>query len=221
LETIAVASPHFTRGFQGCASGQKDCEGTKKLPLAVGKPAILSKLPMLAGKQELSIFNPRENPLYYQTQFIAWSKAEKLSAVDQGIRIKREYVILKGKKDDRYKAEALKGEIKKGELVGVRLTLETNRDLHYLMIEDPLPSGFEVVDGINFDEQTDFATDQSVRDEKITFFRTELKAGTHVLNYGLLPELAGDFYVLPTVASEMYQPEIRGSAAGDKLAVRE
>jgi uncharacterized protein YfaS (alpha-2-macroglobulin family) len=33
--------------------------------------------------------------------------------------------------------------------------------------------------------------------------------------------LAGTFYVLPTVASEMYQPEVRGSAAGDKLTVVE
>jgi uncharacterized protein YfaS (alpha-2-macroglobulin family) len=208
LESIAVASPHFTRRFQGCSPGDKDCQGGKKLPLSV-------------GKQILDILNPRQHPLFYQTEFLAWSKAEQLNPVDQGIRIKREYFLLSDKKDDRYGAKALKGEIQKGQLVGVRLTIEANQDLHYVMIEDPLPSGFEVVNGVRFDEQSAYATDQAVRDEKITFFRTELKAGTYILNYALLPELTGNFYVLPTVASEMYQPTLRGSGTGEKLTVKE
>lgn len=208
LAKIQTASPHFAGRWMGCAQGEKDCAGPEKIPLRT-------------GSQTLSILNPREHALFYQTEFTAWSKADQFHPVDQGIGVKREYFELEAKKPGAYRARPLSGEIRKGELIGVRLTLTSPKDLHYLMVEDPLPSGFEVMGNIRFDKDTAYTSDQAVRDEKIALFRSTLKAGTHVFNYALLPELAGTFYVLPTVASEMYQPPIRGSSAGDRLVVKE
>ncbi|MDX1386195.1 MAG: hypothetical protein R3257_01300, partial [bacterium] len=213
LEKINVTSPHFVRRLQGCTPGQEDCPGKKKLPLK-------------KGENQLKIVNGLEHKLYYQTEFIAFSTEESISPVSQGISVSKEYFLLKDPPKDQspprdYEAKALPEQIKIGETVGVRITIESSEDLNYLMIEDPLPSGFEVIQGIKFDPKAAYTTQMSVRDEKVTLFRTRLKKGRHVFNYGLLPELKGTFYVLPVVAEEMYRPEMRGSGASRIIKVKD
>ncbi|HEX5033203.1 MAG TPA: hypothetical protein VFW62_01870, partial [bacterium] len=116
-------------------------------------------------------------------------------------------------------AEALKGKIKKGQILGVRLTVESSEELAYVVIEDPFPSGFEMVGDIQFDSNVQYYADTEARDEKIAFFANYLGKGVHVYNYALRPELAGTFHVMPTEASEMYRPEVRGAGAENVLEV--
>lgn len=213
LEKVQFASPHFVRRLQGCNSGESGCGDGKGLPLQ-------------KGENQLKIVNGLEHKLYYQTEFIAFSTEESIAPTSHGITVSKEYFLLKEPPKDRdnqrdYDAQTLPEEIKVGETVGVRITIQCDTDLNYLMIEDPLPSGFEVIQGIKFDSKAAYTTQMSVRDEKVTLFRTRLKKGEHVFNYGLLPELKGNFYVLPTVAEEMYRPEVRGSGASRVLKVRD
>ena len=199
LEGVNVASAHFVRNLKNIA--------------------------LKEGKNSLSLSNLGENPLYYQADLVYFLKQDEIAPLAQGIKVKREYLRLKGKIDalsgeKTFEAKTLEGKIQKGETLGVRLTIENENNLSYVMLEDLLPSGFEVSPGVSFDKEALVYAEQEVHDEKIALFMSYLPQGKHVLNYGLRPELIGQFNVMPAQAYPMYQPEIRGSSASTRLEVQ-
>jgi hypothetical protein len=198
LEKVAVASAHFVRN--------------------IADPDLKT------GQNSFGISNMLPTPLYYQSDMGTWSEEENLAPVSEGIRVKREYLILTDQGADNsgsrlYKATPFNGKLKKGEIIGVRLTIETDQDLSYVILEDPFPSGFETVDGVRFDSNSLYYADTEKRDEKIALFVDYLTKGTSIFNYALRPELSGSFGAMPTSAYEMYKPEVRGSGASAVLEV--
>lgn len=102
-----------------------------------------------------------------------------------------------------------------GERVLVRVTVTAPRDLRFVMVEDPLPAGFEVLD-----ETASGPFDwQERRDDRQVFFLSDVKTGTTVLSYVLQAVHPGRFTALPTRASAMYLPEVHGQGAGHVFTV--
>jgi uncharacterized protein YfaS (alpha-2-macroglobulin family)/TolA-binding protein len=102
-----------------------------------------------------------------------------------------------------------------GERFLVRLTVTAPRDLQYVMVEDPLPAGFEVLD-----ETTAGPFEwQERRDDRQVFFLSKVKTGTVVLSYAIQAVHLGTFTALPTRAFAMYLPEVNGRAAGHRIQV--
>ncbi len=211
LENIQIASPHFTRILETCAPAKPECQGAKKLPLKT-------------GPQNLGLANLGESVLFYQSDFTLFSTDERLNPVDQGLKVQREYFRITAKRVPgqdgvQYETSPLQGPISRGETLGVRLTLSSSHPLEYVMLEDFLPSGFEVLPEIRFDATSEYTSEIAIRDEKITLFRNYLPAGTYIFNYALMPELEGKFQIMPAQAELMYQPEWRGSSANQVIEV--
>jgi uncharacterized protein YfaS (alpha-2-macroglobulin family)/TolA-binding protein len=102
-----------------------------------------------------------------------------------------------------------------GERILVRVAVTAPRDLKYVLVEDPLPAGFEVIAetaGGPFDWE-------ERRDDRQVFFLSDVKAGTVVLTYVLQAVHLGAFTALPTRAVAMYLPEVSGRAAGHRIEV--
>jgi uncharacterized protein YfaS (alpha-2-macroglobulin family) len=199
LEQVNVASPHFVRKFV--------------------------QPPLKEGGNAFALTNLAEHQLYYQTDLSYYSQQDPLAPSVSGIKVTREYVRLKGERDSgsgevKYNAGELKGAIAKGETIGVRLTVENSQPLSFVVIEDPLPSGFEVVDNVRFDEKAAYYTETEVHDEKVALFMTYMGEGQRIFNYAIRPELPGFIYAMPTKASQMYQPEVRGASGSVKLEVK-
>ena len=218
LEKINVASPHFVRRLPSCASKGTGPES------AESRPSPSRCISLKDGSNGLGLDSLLTTSLYYQTDLTFFSQEEDLAPVDHGIKLKREYVRLTRSGsgldgEPQYKASPLSGKIRKGEIIGVKLTLESAEDLSYLVIEDPLPSGFEVIRDLRFEPKADYFADAEVHDEKIALFSDYLKAGSHVFIYGLRPELGGLFHSMPTESYEMYRPEVRGLGGEVKLEV--
>jgi uncharacterized protein YfaS (alpha-2-macroglobulin family) len=129
-------------------------------------------------------------------------------------------------------------EIQRGGLVRVRLTVVVPASVHYIVVDDPLPAGFEAIDA---SLQTDTAVPESytvtdynergwgwwyfshieLRDEKVVLSADYLPAGTYVYTYLARASTAGTFKVIPPTASEFYFPDVGGRGAGSVFEVKE
>ena len=113
-----------------------------------------------------------------------------------------------------------------GDDIEVRLTVENNKSLEYVIIEDRLPAGFESRetdrDPRFMDESAFFNwySHRERRDEKMAFFIRELPAGRHEFRHVIHPELEGKIIALPAAVWPMYQPRLRGESRAWPVEVR-
>jgi uncharacterized protein YfaS (alpha-2-macroglobulin family) len=136
-----------------------------------------------------------------------------------------------------------------GDYVQVKLTLIAPSNLNYLVMEDPLPAGFEAVDttlktssaavnapqfkekqsptapksendwDVFYEPWWNYWAHSEVRDDRVAVFADYLGRGTYEYTYLMRASVAGEFRVLPTQAYEMYFPEVFGRSAGTLFTV--
>jgi len=168
--------------------------------------------------------------LYYSAYLSAELPVESIQPLDQGVSLSRQYFTL----DD---AKHPITEIQRGDLVRVRLTIVVPAAVHYLVVDDPLPAGFEAVDSTIL---TDTAVPSSytmqdysergwgwwyfshieLKDEKVVLSTDYLPAGTYVYTYLARASTGGVFKVIPPTASEFYFPDVGGRGAGSVFEVK-
>jgi uncharacterized protein YfaS (alpha-2-macroglobulin family) len=59
-----------------------------------------------------------------------------------------------------------------------------------------------------------------MRDEKLVLFATYLPRGTYEYTYLIRASVPGEFHTIPTMAYEMYFPEVFGRGDGGLFTVR-
>jgi len=128
-----------------------------------------------------------------------------------------------------------------GQQVTVRLRLVVPHDAYYVVIEDYLPAGAEVLNSslqtsqqgydeygnpleptARYDPADPFAAGwgwwlfaaPQIYDERITWSASYLPAGTYELTYRLTTLYPGQYQVLPARAYQAYFPDVQGNSAG-------
>ncbi len=168
--------------------------------------------------------------LYYTAYMKVDLPVASIQPLDQGMLISRQYFNLSDPKTP-------VTQVKRGDLVRVRLTLVVPNAAHYVVINDPLPAGLEPLD-------TTLATDMELpasynrrdydlrgwgwwyfnhvelRDEKVVLSADYLPAGTYVYTYLARAGTAGTFQVIPPSAFEFYFPDVAGRGAGSVFVVK-
>ena len=59
-----------------------------------------------------------------------------------------------------------------------------------------------------------------LRDDKVALFADYLSRGTYEYSYMMRASVSGDFSVLPTVAQQMYEPDVFGRSGGAEFSVK-
>jgi hypothetical protein len=111
-----------------------------------------------------------------------------------------------------------------------------------VLLEDPIPAGTEIVDTTlattahgNDDEDSypsssswyawwwhwQWYTHKEFRDEKVVLFAHTLSRGTYTYSYNVQATTPGEFRVIPTIANEMYFPEVQARGDGQLFNVVE
>jgi alpha-2-macroglobulin len=121
-------------------------------------------------------------------------------------------------------------------LVDVVVAAPTRR--HFVVIDDPLPAGFEAVDAslatsspaldVSQDatgepEASGFRTSwyrRELRDDRVLFFVDSMPAGLYRYRYLARATSLGRFVVPPTRVLEMYQPEVFGRTGASVVEIR-
>ena len=171
------------------------------------------------GSQPLRLTPSGSGDLYYRFNLTAVS-ARPTPPQSQGLTLTRQYFTLR----PGGRIRPLSGSVAPGSLVMAKLTVTTPETRRYVMLEDPLPSGAEVTsqtrpEGENPYDWAWFWSEQTVRDERITFFVTELPAGQHEFIYLFRPEIPGTFQVSPALIEEMYDPQVFATTSSQTLTI--
>ncbi|OQY78657.1 MAG: hypothetical protein B6D45_01950, partial [Ignavibacteriales bacterium UTCHB3] len=184
-----------------------------------------TSVPFIYGKNTIKIVKKGkgvmylggENTLYYpDISFVKENKFTVTKEVFKLIETKTGNSIFYNK--------AIPDKVVTGDLLLVKIRVKTNRtNDQFLMVEDMLPAGFELVKEdylYNIKGEQDhtgywpgywnrFYADQEVRDSKITFFVTYAPQEME-FSYILRAQLPGYYTVASVYAGLMYYPEMRG-----------
>lgn len=178
--------------------------------------------------------------LYYRAVLNVNRPVEDVRPLDSGMKIERAYC----------KPDSTKGctpvttlQLTSDQTLTAQLTLVLPKDSYYVMVEDSIPAGMEILDRslkssqqaidssdaeVQFDNRDPFANgwgwwlfhEPQVREDSILFTADYLPAGTYVLTYTLVPLQAGEYRVLPAHAWEAFFPEVQGTSAGALFEIR-
>ena len=172
--------------------------------------------------------------LYYTAHLTVFQNVEDVQALNRGIVVGREYSLVSddcGGFEQPDCPTITSAHV--GDQVEVRVTLVAPTDLHYVVLEDPIPAGTEPIDTSLLTtsvvgqapelDRTDpfyygwgwwWFSNTDLRDEKVVLSATYLPAGTYEYTYRLNVALAGEYNVIPTTAFETYFPEVFGRGDG-------
>jgi uncharacterized protein YfaS (alpha-2-macroglobulin family) len=189
--------------------------------MAVKKKVVpLSKL--TKGKElSASVSKQGTGRLYYGIR-MTYAPQEPAKMRDEGLAVFKQIVSLKT-------LQPVK-EYKAGEIYKITLSVVTPYERNYVVLDDPLPAGFEAVN-------TSFATESremqrrmqqsepedgeyrrwwgsfnhfETYDDRVLLFADDLLAGEHTHSYFVRASTPGTFYLPSTKAEEMYNPDVFG-----------
>jgi hypothetical protein len=204
------------------AAGRIDASNVKER-LA---PVVLTGDDLTPGAHQLTIAKVGRGTLYYTVvgrMALYYDGFEPTAAEGFGMTLSREYSPVAGRGD--------LGGWHAGDVVNVRLTVETTEDLHYMIIEDMLPAGFEALNEQLATESTRVPTKpeyrwywwgyerKEVHDQKVTFFASYLSRGVHTFDYAARVVTPGLFSARPAESYAMYRPEVWARSASAQVSI--
>ena len=184
------------------------------------------------GKNKIRIEKTGKGTLYFSGLSEYFTKDISSVKKDNGFKIIREYYVLEtGEKDGHiiYFKKKFDGIVNSGQGVFVKTIVESKSDnIDYFILEDMLPSGFEVVkdmdkyfiDGENdYQNYRDYYYDympwrwhyanREYRDEKVAFFVTSCQKKME-FSYIIKAQIPGEYKIMPAQGYLMYYPEVNG-----------
>jgi hypothetical protein len=223
-------------------------------PLASGQAGGAGLLtPVSAGVPASSLYPNNPNALsiersagsgrlYYTALLDVSFPAEQVEPLNRGLSLTRQYFL---------RSACTSGECEPiatapvGSPLTVRLALTVPRDAYYVVVEDFIPAGSEILDtslktsqlGDPFIDEGEpeplydvrnpfgrgwgwwFFQQPLIFDDHIAWAASYLPAGTYELTYTLTALQSGEFRVLPGRAYQFYFPEVQGSTAGEIFTV--
>ncbi len=165
--------------------------------------------------------------LYYTAYLRTFLPVPEIEALNRGIIVQRHYTLI----DDPDRTPITQARI--GDVVQVHLTIIVPNDLHYVVIEDPIPAGADAINpGLSTSQQIGtrpgldtndplsrgwgwwWFSNIEFRDEKVVLSSTYLPAGAYEYVYTIRPGLEGVYNVIPPTGREFYFPDVFGRGDG-------
>ncbi|MBL8164613.1 MAG: Ig-like domain-containing protein [Anaerolineae bacterium] len=218
--------------YSASLNGEKLTEGTATPETVRDSTVLRVQVADLLAQQANALAIGRTEGagvLYYTAHLEAYLPVPEVEALNRGIIVERRYTMSG--------SDAPVTEARVGDLVNVRLTIIAPNDLHYVVIEDPIPAGTEGVNP-NLSTEQQIGTEPGLesdplsygwgwwwfsniefRDEKVVLYATYLPAGTYEYQYSIRAGLAGVYNVIPATGQEFYFPEVYGRSAGSTFTV--
>lgn len=194
---------------------------------------------LVNGANEIRIEKSGKGKVYFSSGIDYYLNDASVLSRENGFRVEREYYKLEkyeAYNSDKitYRKKYFDGTLKSGDYVLVKLKVSAKEpNTQYFMIEDPIPSGTEVIKDdwqFTIEEETNYAgydhywwrwwyADKDIWDDRVTFFATYLYGDTYEFSYILRAQIPGEYSVNPSQGMLMYYPEVYGSTDEFKLSI--
>jgi len=192
-----------------------------------------------SGQHKLEIKRQGTGPVYFNAYLTNFTLEDFITRAGLEVRVNRKYYKLTrvdakikvpgsrnqalDQKVEKYQRTELANlaTLKSGDLVEIELEIDSKNDYEYLIFEDPKAAGFEPVEVRSGYTRDGMGAYMEMRDEKVCFFVRQLPRGKSSLSYRMRAEIPGMFSALPTRASAMYAPELRGNSDEIKLNIQD
>jgi alpha-2-macroglobulin len=189
------------------------------------------------GRNRLELEVEGSGSLYASAAVSYVSERDYLSPEAQGIVVTRKYEALSADylESERryvYTPAPLTGESAVGDYVLVTVTIEPEQGYRYVLVNEPLPAGYSVVEddqafrvagrssryGDDYYGWNQYYDGREIHDERVDYYFSYLDAPV-TFTYILRAETPGRYTALPTQAWLMYEPEVRGVGVQGELDV--
>ena len=196
----------------------------KKNILDPGRNISIKGDQLVKGNNEVQIIKNGKGRLYYTVNLNYFNYEKDIKPASKNISVKRSYALVSTVVDNKgvmkESFSPVKEVVYSGQEIEVTLEVSSSDPLEYIMIEDYIPAGCEILDrksGVSWFSHQEF------RDEKAVFFITNWwyydKQKTRTIKYRLRAEIPGDYEVLPTIVTSMYFPDVYANTRSDKITI--
>ena len=176
----------------------------------------------------VDILKEGKGRVYYGIRMNYYPKGES-KAKEEGLSVLKSMETLKG-------SVPAASTFKAGTMVRVTLTVVSNQARNYVVVEDPLPAGFETVNlsfettGRNLADLLQHNNKEwwyrnpfqytEMHDDRVLLFADYLPAGVHTFSYLARVTSFGTFEMPSTRAEGMYEPEVFGQTSSRQIVVQ-
>ena len=182
------------------------------------------------GPNQIRIAKEGAGVLWYAAALRYYTTAEPVPPSGRDLTVRRSYwrLVSRTQRDGTIAYVPVRlgegEELRAGEVFEVRLDLRLRLPAEYVVVEDPLPAGCEVItegpqQGYDYSWNY-WWSGQEIHDDRVALFAGRVEPGRSTLTYRLRAELPGDLHVMPSRIYGMYLPDLAGNGREDRLKVR-
>lgn len=181
--------------------------------------------------------DPGTGRLYYSAALQVSQPVELIAPLSRDINIERLYSDPAADCSQQACESLHEGGLQ--EFIKVTLTLTAPNDLYYVVVEDYIPAGAEIVNAslktynyyydidVSYDAHDPYADgwgwwhfdNPNIYDDHIYWLTDYLPAGIYQLTYTIALMHSGEYQVIPAHAEQLYFPEIQTNSAGEKFII--
>ena len=147
---------------------------------------------------------------------------DKITSAETGVKFRKELFLKKNSENGPVLTKIIESTpIQIGDLVTVRLEIQTDREMEFVHIKDMRASGFEPTNVLStYKWQQGMGYYESTRDAATNFFIDRMPKGTYVFEYDVRANNAGNFSNGITSLQNMYAPELSAHSEGIRVQIK-
>lgn len=190
----------------------------RSLKTASGSIALAELIPGVTYKWE---FKKEGTGRMYRNLTMNYYPQGETTAKEEGLSVMKIIV-------DPQKPNTPLGTLTAGSVAKISLTIATTQDRNFVVVDDPIPAGFEIIDR-SFETTASSILPSEMKpeeqwrwnpfkhrefyDDRALFFADYLPAGIHTVSYLVRATRYGSFQLPSTRAEGMYEPEVFGQTS--------
>lgn len=164
------------------------------------------------------VFNKKSNNLVFVNVSVDYSTTiENVKNNVAGLKVDRRYYrVVNGVEN-----EVAGDEIQKGDQIRVKLFIQSDRDLDYVVVKDSRGQGFETINatsGYVYGPKMSYYL--QAKDASTDLYVERLPKGTHQVSYDVFATVSGTIQLGYTTVESVYAPEFKANTSSRKMKIQ-